>query len=744
MKMWYDKKADAWNEALPIGNGRLGGMVYGDALHECIKINEDSVWSGKHLDRINKDALESLPVVRKLISEGKIKEAEKRAIYSMVGVPDSQRSYQMAGEMYLNMDIDGDINDYRRDLCLDNGIASVGFTVNNVHFLRKTYCSFPDNVMVMHISNSENEPFSFDLCLGRNHNCTDEMCAKAADTVIFKVDGVRDGISFAMAANVKVKGGKMYSLGARVIAENVTQAWIFLDVETSFRHEKYEEVCLDRIYEASQKCEELLERHVKDFSNLFDRVKLSFRKKDESKEKLPVNMRLDAVKKGDDDLGLLEMYFQYGRYLLISSSRENTLPANLQGIWTDQMYPVWDSKFTININTEMNYWLAGCGNLEECELPLFDLMERLKENGKETAKRMYGCRGSVAHHNTDIYADSAPQDTCITSTIWVMGLAWLSTHIWEHYLYSGDEDFLRKHFDVMEQCVFFFYDFLIEKQDGTLVTSPSMSPENTYIMKDGTTGVLCESAVMDTEILTELFEDYINSCRVLGLDEEKIEKALKTKEKFPKLKIGRYGQLQEWMEDYEELEKGHRHISHLYGVYPGNSISYDKNGVYMEAAKKSLIRRLENGGGHTGWSRAWIICLWARFREGAKTYQNLKELLMTGTYNNLMDNHPLGPNFSVFQIDGNLGAAAGILEMIAYSRSDRLELLPAITKETESGSLEGMRLRSGGTLSMKWEKGEVTYCSIMPDKDCVLTVVVGGKEVKCELSKGIRKQICGV
>lgn len=409
------------------------------------------------------------------------------------------------------------------------------------------------------------------------------------------------------------------------------------------------------------------------------------------------------------------MYFQFGRYLLISCSREGSLPANLQGIWNDSLTPPWDSKYTININTEMNYWLAESGNLSECHLPLFEHLERMKESGKETARRMYGCRGSVAHHNTDIYADTAPQDHYVPATFWVMEEAWLATHIWEHYLYTNNRDFLEKYFDVLEQSVLFFYDFLIENQDGYLITSPSLSPENTYRMKDGSEGVLCESSAMDVEILNELFRGYIGACRVLKMDEEKVKKAEEVMLCFPNLKIGRYGQLMEWMEDYEEPEPGHRHISHLYGVYPGSSITAEKTPELMRAARITLERRLANGGGHTGWSRAWIIGLWAAFGNGKYSYENLKAILSMGTFSNLMDNHPYGDGY-VFQIDGNLGAAAAMLEMLVKCRDNHVVLLPAITKEIESGQLMGVRIRGGAELSMRWKDGKVEWVRMIPDR----------------------------
>lgn len=737
MRLWYDRPAEYWHEALPVGNGRLGGMVFGKAGQEVIKINEDSIWSGKHLDRNNPDAAEYLPKVRRLIREEKLEEAQRLAMYALSGTPNSQRAYQPAGECYLNFWHSGETAEYMRWLELDTGVAGVRYAADGITFRRETFASAPAGCLLTKLWTEEGVSFSFDCLLGRNHNCTDEVEGRGEDTVLFHVDAPEGGISFCMALHVRTVGGSVKRIGEHLIAEDVKEAYLYLDVETSFRRKDETGSCLACVKAAAgREWEALREEHIQDFGNLFGRLLLHFSGTDENLDQFPTDKRLAAVQQGAEDMGLIELYFQYGRYLLISSSRPGSLPANLQGVWNDQMQPAWDSKYTININTEMNYWIAGNGGLAECQLPLFDLLERVKENGKETARRMYGCRGSVAHHNTDLYGDSAPQDHCITSTFWVMGEAWLATHIWEQYLYTGDKAFLEKHFDVLDQCVTFFRDYLVELPDKTLATSPSMSPENTYLLPDGSKGVLCEGAVMDTEILMELFRDYLDACRVLEKDIENQKAAKEMLERLPVLKIGKHGQLMEWMEDYEEWEPGHRHISHLYAVYPGSSITWDQTPELMRAAKTSLERRLANGGGHTGWSRAWIIGLWTHFKEGAKAYENLKAILSMGTYPNLMDNHPLGENAYVFQIDGNLGASAAILEMLAYSRPDRLELLPAITKETSGGSVKGLGLRSGGTLSMEWEDGKVRKMEILPERDAVLSLCVNGEERKIHLNAG--------
>lgn len=722
MKLWYQKPAECWSEALPVGNGRYGGMVFGNPQEEVIQINEDSIWSGKKLDRINPDAPKKLKEIRNLIRAGKIEEAQELTLYALSGVPNSQRSYQTAGECYIHMHNIDDITHYYRDLDLEEGIANVQFVSDGITYQREVIASAPAGCMAIHMMTKERAPFSFDCHLGRKHNFTDEILSEDGKMVRFLVDGGKEGISFCTNLSVDVqpewmtKGGSVEIIGEFLVVKNVTECVLYLDTETSFRYSDYIVAARERCLLAeSLGWERFRKQHIEDYQRLYRRMQLHYGQSDIKMEEIPTDVRLKQVENGMTDMGLLELYFQYGRYLLISSSREGSLPANLQGIWNDSLTPPWESKYTVNINTEMNYWMAETANLSECHLPLFEHLQRICENGKETARRMYGCNGSVCHHNTDIYADTAPQDHCITSAFWVMGEAWLATHIWEHYLFTKDKKFLSENFYVLEQSVLFFYDFLIEGKNGTLVTSPSLSPENTYQMEDGTLGVLCESPTMDTEILLELFHSYIGACQVLGKSKEEISKAEAVKKRFPPLKIGKYGQLLEWMEDYEEPEPGHRHISHLYGLYPGNSISKECTPELFNAAYRTLERRLENGGGHTGWSRAWIIGLWAAFGNGEKAYENLNAILCMGTFPNLMDNHPMLDGY-VFQIDGNFGAVAAMIEMLVKSKENRIELLPAITEKTKSGCLSGVRLRCGAELAMNWEDGKVIALEIYPDK----------------------------
>lgn len=741
MKLWYRQPAARWAEALPVGNGRLGGMVFGRETEEIIQLNEDSVWSGKHLDRINPDAADYLPQIRRLIRSGNLSEAERLAMYALSGTPNSQRSYQTAGELYLNLHGTGQVTEYERSLELDTGIVSVKFRGDGTLFQREVFCSWTDQILAVRLTTEKPGGLTFDCHLGRCRNWTDQVRTEEQDKVWFTAGSGEGGVDFCVMACVAPEGGTVKKIGEHLVVEQADSAVVYLAIETGFRHpHAFVQAAGQRILQAQRKTwRELREAHERDFRQLMERVRLTFENRVEPEEQmpetLPTDQRLERIRQGKDDPAMAALYYQYGRYLLISSSREGSLPANLQGIWNDSLMPPWDSKYTININAQMNYWGAESGALPECHLPFFELLERVCEDGKRTAAKMYGCSGSVAHHNTDLYGDTAPQDHCITATFWPMGEAWMATHIWEHYQYTGDRAFLERYFSVLEENVDFFADFLIDGPDGTKITSPSVSPENTYVLPDGTMGHLCEGPAMDVEILTELFRGYLKACRVLGYEGGRRQKAEKLLAQFPCLKIGKYGQLQEWMEDYEEQEPGHRHISHLYGMYPGTMINEKDTPKLMQAARVTLERRLEHGGGHTGWSRAWIIGLWTRFREGQKAYENFLALLTGSTFPNLMDNHPMGSGF-VFQIDGNFGASAALAEMLAQSHSGRVVLLPAIPRQLDGGSLRGLRLRGGSTLDMEWKNGKVTSVRILPDCDQIIELEMNGETAAVELEKG--------
>jgi len=727
-RLWYKKPARDWNEALPIGNGRLGAMIFGTPKGERLQLNEDSIWYGAPVDRINPDAHKNLKKVRELILAGEISKAEKILLYAFSGTPQSQRPYQSAGDLFINFDHGDDVSDYKRELCLDNAVHTVSYTANGVRYTRETFASFPDDVIVIRISADKPASVSFS-CLMARELFYDRTWAVSNDTIAMDGNLGKGGIKFCAMTKVIAKGGNSFTMGEHIVVENADEVVLLFTEATSFRHKDYEEKC-EKILEkaAKRSYSELLSRHIADYKMLFDRVELDLGG-DESLDLLPTDERLALMSEKGLDKGMVRIYFQFGRYLLISCSRPGTLPANLQGMWNKDMSPPWGSKYTININTEMNYWPAETCNLSECHVPLFDLLERVAENGKVTAKKMYGCKGFVAHHNTDIWADTAPQDQWIPGTYWVMGGAWLCLHIWEHYEFTRDKAFLKRMYPVLKSCVEFFEDFLIE-DGGYFVTCPSVSPENTFILPSGERGCNSSGVAMDNEILNDLFDAYINSSKILQTDEDYAEKVKEIKEKLPPIRIGKHGQIMEWREDYEEAEPGHRHISQLFALHPSWQITPDKTPELAKAAAATLERRLKYGGGHTGWSCSWIINMYARLWDAENAEKNLLKLFTNSTLPNLFDNHP------PFQIDGNFGAAAGIAEMLVQSGCGRIILLPALPKAWSDGFVKGLKIRGGAEIDISWKDGELQKATIRPQNSFSTVICYKGIKQEIMLEKG--------
>ena len=744
--LWYKSPAPTWDHALPVGNGRLAAMVFGGAnsgenngdeqasrrnaslldgsqtsgADEHLQLNESSLWQGSRANRLNPRAHEAVPKIRKLLLDSrgldgaKISAAEKLA-QDMIGIPSGMPGYSTLGDLYLHGLNAGKISDYRRQLDLNTGIVRVTYSMNGVHYTRQVFASMPDEVIVVRIDADRKGAIEFRASMDRPADF--HVRTRGRDTLVLQEGPEhRDQIRFAAVARVLPVGGSVRAENAGVVVTGADSVIILITAATDFKGGSFaggdpEAQCDRALARAkTRSATELLARQESSYRPIFQRMTFHLASPPSAND-LPTDERIKRVSAGEDDLGLQDLYFQFARYLLICSSRPDGLPANLQGLWASGINNPWGSKYTINVNTEMNYWLAEPAGLADSTLPLINLIDMVRNpatgTGMQVAHDYYGARGFVIHHNTDIWGDAEPIDGYQWG-VWPMGGAWLSLHAWDHYAFTLDKTFLHdRAWPILHDASQFLLDYLVDDGSGHLVTGPSISPENRYRLPDGSEHSLTMGPTMDIEIAREVFARTLDAGRILRENPEFLREVESAMSKLPPLAIGKFGQLQEWQRDYEEPEPGHRHISHLWALFPGTQISLEHTPDLAAAARVSLERRLSFGGGQTGWSRAWVINYWDHLHDGKHAYENLRIMFSQSTFPNLMDTHPPG----LFQIDGNLGAANGMLEALVQSRwtpdLTEIDLLPALPEQWSDGSLSGVHVRGGAVIDLLWKHGKV-------------------------------------
>lgn len=732
-QLHYTEPAKTWTEALPIGNGSLGAMVYGGVTQEHIQFNEETLWAGKPHDYAHKGASKYLGEIRQLLADGKQIEAQNLAQKEFMSDPIKQIHYQPFADVYIDFEGHENYSNYTRTLDIENAISTVSYKVDGITFNREVLASYPDQVMAINLTASKTKALDFSIWLDALHE--DKVISTTANSQTIEVK-VKDGVLKGVATLKITTNGKVKMNNGKLHVSNASNATVYLTAATNYINfkdvtgnpEQQVKETLQQI--TGKKFTKVKETHSTDYQSLYNRFSLDFG--DNGKSKNTTDKRIYDFWKNPKDPQLVSLYVQYARYLMIASSRPGTKPPTLQGLWNDKLRPPWFSSYTTNINLEMNYWPVEVANLSECHEPLFDFIKDVSKTGKIVAKEHYDADGWIVHHNVDIWRGAAPVNNA-NHGIWLAGGAWLSSHIWEHYLFTKDKEFLEENYVLMKDAALFYADFLTEDpKTGYLISTPSNSPE---------IGGLVAAPTMDHQIIRALFKSTVEASEILNTDTELSKKLQVMIPKIAPNKIGKHGQLQEWLEDKDNPESHHRHVSHLWAVYPGSEINYEETPELMKAAKQSLEYRGDNG---TGWSLAWKVNFWSRFKDGNRAYKLLGNLLSPaefperkirgGSYPNLFDAHP------PFQIDGNFGGASGVIEMLVQSHLDKIDLLPALPDALPEGTIKGVRARGGFELSFTWASGKLKNVEVLSEMGGKCMLTYGDIKIEFDTKKGEKYQ----
>ena len=745
---WFSDSDRGWLKALPLGNGSLGLMVFGDVNFERIQLNEESMWTGSVTDSDNPDAYEAQDKIRTLLFEGKYREATELTNTTQVckGVGSKPfgpyGSFATLGDLWIENGNNSDYQNYRRELDLEDAVVRVSYTQDDVTYSREIFSSNPDQVMVARFTADMRGMISLTCKLKRpelfkTYTENEQLVMTGALT-----DGkAGDGLRYMARLKAVQKKGTSHYTDSTIVIEGADEVILFLSASTDYvlkypeyKGREYEKITAASIERASVKSyNKLLKNHLHEYQPYFDRLSFDITK--EPVAEIPTDERINNFRETRSDPHLVELIFQYGRYLLIASSRPGTLPANLQGIWADGIRCPWNGDYHTDVNIQMNYWPSGVTNLSEIQLPYFDLLESLVEPGNKTAAVHYQADGWVVHPITNVWGFTSPGE----KASWGMHLgagAWLCSHIQEHYAFTGDKEFLKRMYPVMKGSVEFYLDWLVENPvTGKLVSGPAVSPENTFVAPDGSQSQICMGPAHDQEVIWQLFTDFISASKELNTENELVNQVIDARHRLAGPKIGSDGRLMEWPEEFPEVEPGHRHISHLFALHPGSQITVEETPELAAAAKKSLDYRIENGGGHTGWSAAWLISQYARLYEPEKALGFLDTVLSRSLAPNLFGLHP------PFQMDANFGTTAGIAEMLIQSHAGKIHLLPALPEEWPYGKVKGLKARGGYEVDIEWENNGLVKAVIYSKTGKQCRIAYQDNEMDVDLEPGKRVTI---